>query len=254
MKKLLMAAGIAAALFSGLVQADTLELADGSLLEGKFVGSSNGIIMFDTGAGIEAFPEAEVVGIFISSGVKTRSSKNVAKTPSPPASAPPAPAQVTIPGGTRLVIRMSDGIDTRRHSAGHRFRGQLEGAVAIDGITVIPRGTILYGKITQASTGGRTVGSASMAMEFTDVMIDDQLYEIATTGLTARTENEAARTIGRTARASVLGALISGSSGARTGAAVGLGASILTSGASINVPAGTIMETSLRVPLTVPSP
>ena len=41
--------------------ADTLELADGTLLEGDFVGSSNGIIMFDTGDGIEAFPESEVV-------------------------------------------------------------------------------------------------------------------------------------------------------------------------------------------------
>ena len=44
--------------------ADTLELADGSLLEGNFVGSSNGIVMFNTGDGIEAFPESEVAGIF----------------------------------------------------------------------------------------------------------------------------------------------------------------------------------------------
>ena len=47
-------------LFIGVAIADTLELADGTLLEGDFVGSSNGIIMFNTGDGIEAFPEAEV--------------------------------------------------------------------------------------------------------------------------------------------------------------------------------------------------
>ena len=58
-------------LLLGQATADTLELADGSLLEGDFVGSSNGIVMFDTGTGIEAYPEAEVVGIYLSSGVQT---------------------------------------------------------------------------------------------------------------------------------------------------------------------------------------
>ncbi len=255
MNKIRLKLGIYASLFATLLHADTLELADGSLLEGDFVGSSNGIIMFNTGAGIEAFPEAEVVGIYISSGVETRQKKQAVPAEAPRAKQPPpSPPQVTIPAGTRMVIRMSDSVDTRRHSAGHRFRGQLEAAVAVDGITVIPRGTIVHGRITGASSGGRVVGSSSMSMEFTDVMIDDQLYEIATTGLKARTQDEAARTAGRTARAAVIGALISGSSGARTGAAVGLGASILTSGASINVPAGTLLETNLRAPLTVPRP
>ena len=63
--------------------------------------------------------------------------------------------------------------------------------------------------------------------------------------------SEAARTIGRTARAAAIGGLIGGSSGARTGARVGVGASILTSGTSINVPAGTILETTPVEPLTV---
>ena len=39
---------------------------------------------------------------------------------------------------------------------------------------------------------------------------------------------------GRTARAAAIGGLIDGSSGARTGAKVGLGASIITGGANIN--------------------
>ena len=60
-----------AAFSTGVLFADTIELADGTLLEGDFVGSSNGIVMFDTGDGIEAFPESEVVGIFLSAGVET---------------------------------------------------------------------------------------------------------------------------------------------------------------------------------------
>jgi hypothetical protein len=236
------------------VFADTLELADGTLLEGDFVGSSNGIVMFNTGDGIEAFPEAEVAGIFLSQGVATRQ----AEAPPPPpakAQAPapaPKPTTVTIPSGPRLVLRTSDAIDSKRHQAGHRFRAQLESAIVIDGITAVPRGAFVHGRIAQASQGGRAVGSSSMAIEFTDLMIDDQLFEIATDGMQAQTGNEARRTAGRTARSAVIGGLIGGSSGARTGAAVGVGASILTSGASINVPAGTILETRLRVAVTVP--
>jgi hypothetical protein len=228
-------------LLSSLVRADTLELADGTLLEGDFVGSSNGIIMFNTGDGIEAFPEEQVVGLFLSAGV-ANAERLRTETPS----------MFTVPAGTRLVIRMTDTIDSRRHGAGHRFRGQLEGALAINGTVVVPRGTFVHGRITQASQAGRVAGSSQMTIEFTDIMIDDQLFEIRTSGLAAQTDNEAGRTLGRTARAAAIGGLVSGSSGARTGAKVGVGASILTSGASINVPAGTILETSLAAPLELP--
>ena len=254
MKKLLKVLIAVSAFSLANVFADTLELADGTLLEGDFVGSSNGIVMFNTGDGIEAFPEDEVAGIFLSQGVATRQ----AEAPPPPpakAQAPapaPKPTTVTIPSGTRLVLRTSDAIDSRRHQAGHRFRAQLESAIVIDGITAVPRGAFVHGRITQASQGGRAVGSSAMAIEFTDLMIDDQLFEIATEGMQSKTGNEAARTAGRTARSAVIGGLIGGRSGARTGAAVGVGASILTSGASINVPAGTILETRLRVAVTVP--
>jgi hypothetical protein len=246
MKQLLTALLTVSSLILGIAMADTLELADGTLLEGDFVGSSNGIVMFNTGDGIEAFPEAEVVGIFLSDGVATRAAATQEQQPAS------RPTTVTIPTGTRLVIRTADGIDSRRHQAGHRFRGQLESAIVIDGITAVPRGAFVHGRITQASQGGRAVGSSAMAIEFTDLMIHDRLFEIATEGLQAQTGNEGRRTLGRTARAAAIGGLIDGSSGARTGAAVGLGASVLTSGQSINVPAGTILETRLRVPVTVP--
>jgi hypothetical protein len=245
MRKSTIALGLAAAIVVSQTLADTLELADGTLLEGNMVGMSNGIIMFNTGSGIEAFPESEVVAIYNSEGVAAR---EAAQTQAEPAK----PATVTIPGGTRLVIRMSEAIDSRRHSTGHRFRGQLESALVVDGITVAPRGTMLYGRIAQASSGGRAVGSAAMAIEFTDIMLDDQMHEIATSGLQTQTKNEAGRTTGRTARAAVIGGLYGGSSSAKKGAKIGLGTSILTSGASINVPAGTIMETTLSAALTVP--
>ena len=225
---------------SGSLVADTLELADGTLLEGDFVGSSNGVIMFNTGDGIEAFPEDQVVGLFLSEGVAT--AEQMAQS---------NPNSVTVPAGTRLVIRTTDDIDSNRHSAGHRFRGQLEGALVVNGVTAVPRGTFLHGRITQARQSGRMVGSSELAIEFTDLMVDDVLVPISTGELSAQTDGEGARTVGRTARAAAVGRLIGGSSGARTGARVGAGASILTRGASINIPRGTILETTLAAPVTI---
>ena len=227
---------------SGFVIADTLELSSGEIFEGDFIGSSNGIIMFDTGEGIEAFPEDEVVGVFFSSGVETAIDL----------AADTAPDSITVPAGTRLVIRMVESIDTRQHSAGHRFRGQLEGALVVDGVTAVPRGAFVHGRIVSSNQSGRAVGSSQLVAEFTDVMIDDQLIPMATGALAAQTSGEAGRTVGRTARAAAIGGLIDGSSGAKTGARVGAGVSILTKGASINIPRGTILETTLGAALTVP--
>ena len=242
MYQLIRAAGtLLLILLAGYSLADTLELADGTIIEGDFVGSSNGIVMFNTGDSIEAYTEDQVVGIFLSSGVATAQAL----------AATPEPSSVVVPAGTRLVIRMVDSIDSRRHSAGHKFRGQLEGALVSDGVTVAPRGTFMYGTITSAKQSGRMAGSSELAMEFTDIMIDDQLYPLATDGLVARTGGEAGRTVGRTARSAAIGGLIGGSSGARTGAKVGVGASLLTSGQSLNIPAGTLLETALRVPLQI---
>lgn len=228
---------IVSVLTPAIIQADTIELYDGRLLEGDFIGSSNGIIMFDTGGGIEAFPEDKVVGIYLSAGVETKQAMEN--------------ASITVPTGTRLVIRTSDEINSSRHSAGHRFTGQLEGALVVDGTTVAPRGAIVHGQITQAGSARRLAGTAELAITFTDIVIDDQLKAISTTGLAAESGNEAANTVGRTARAAAIGGLIGGRDGARTGARVGAGASILTSGTSLSVPAGTILETTLAAPLEV---
>jgi hypothetical protein len=221
--------------------ADTLELADGTLLEGDFIGSSNGIVMFNTGDSIEAFPEDKVVGIFLSGGVETREML----------SSEPVADVITVPSGTRMVIRTTDNIDSRQHGVGHRFRGQLEGALVVNGTTVAPRGAFVHGRVAQANQAGRVAGRSELAIEFTDIMIDDQLFPVMTTGIEAQGDSQAASSLGRTARTAAIGGLIGGRSGARTGARVGVGASLLTRGESINIPRGTILEARLSAPLNV---
>ena len=225
---------------ASVATADTLELADGTILEGDLVGNSNNIVMFDSGNGIEAYPESEVVGIYLSAGVETREAMQQE-----------APSSVTVASGTRMVIRTTEAIDTRQHPPGHRFRGQLEGALVVDGVTAVPNGAYVYGQVVEAKKSGRLAGKAELTIVFTDLMINEQLYPISSALLGATGGNEAGKTVGRTARAAAIGGLVSGSSGAKTGAKVGVGASIITSGSSLSVPAGSLIETELTEPLTI---
>jgi hypothetical protein len=223
------------------LMADTLELVDGSLVEGRYIGGNSSSIMFEAAGEVTAHETSEIVALYLSDGVAAAEA----------ISAAPAAQVITVPQGTRLLIRTSEALDSKRHPAGHRFRGQLEGALVVQGQEVAPRGSTVYGQITQAKQSGRVAGSSELAIEFTDLMIGDRLFPITTSGLKAQTGGTGKQTVGRTARAAAVGGLIGGSSGARTGAKVGVGASILTSGKSINIPAGTLVEASLSTPLTL---
>ncbi len=218
---------------------DVLNLTDGTILEGELIGRDNGIVMFRVNGEIRAFPEAQVAAL-IETGQQAQ--------PATPAS---ISAIYTVPEGTKLVLSMLEDVNSRQHSVGHKFRAQLEGALVVNGVTVVPRGAIIMGEITQARQARRTRGQSELAMEFTDILIADQLVSIATGDLLMQGSREGANTVRRAARGALLGGLINGTDGARDGAKVGAGVALLTKGASINVTRGTILETELTVPLTL---
>ena len=76
-------------------------------------------------------------------------------------------------------------------------------------------------------------------------MINNQLVPIRTSAVKAVSEETGKSTVGRTTRAAAIGGLIDGSSGAKTGAKVGAGASLLTSGSQVYIPRGTLLEYTL---------
>ena len=98
------------------LMADTLELADQSLIEGRYIGGNANSIMFEAAGEITAYETSEIVALYLSDGVAA--AQTIA--------AAPAAQVITVPEGTRLVIRISEALDSKKHSAGHRFRGQLE--------------------------------------------------------------------------------------------------------------------------------
>src|ERR1700739_4485453 len=67
-----------------------------------------------------------------------------------------APAQsktkVTVPAGTRILIRTIDPIDTTKQKTGYRFTASLETNLQWDDVVVAPRGTTVYGRLAEASS------------------------------------------------------------------------------------------------------
>ena len=159
-------------------------------------------------------------------------------------------AAVTVPAGTGFLVRTSQAISTDQMSAGYRFTARLEADLVADGHVVAARGSTVYGIVTQAKKSRRASGTAAISFTLTDIMINNQMKPVVTNEVGAESANTTASTVGKTGRAAAIGGLIDGSSGAKTGAKVGLGASILTRGKAVTIPSGTLLDFRLQQPFS----
>ncbi|MEH6556223.1 MAG: hypothetical protein V7459_12150 [Oceanicoccus sp.] len=238
-------------LSNGLLNADTLIMNDGQVIEGKFVARDDQNVTFEIGGQLVKFPTAGVKSVAMDMAAPVPAAPVAAAPVAPVAPAPAKPESITVPAGTRVMARMVDALDSKRHKEGHRFTARLEADMVVDGNTVAPRGATLYGILTTSKSSGRAAGSSEISMTFTDIMVNNQMHSIETTGLKAKTDNTAKKTAGTVGKGALLGGLLGGSDDAKRGAAIGLGLSVLTSGNQINIPRGTLVEFELRAPLTI---
>lgn len=105
-----------------------------------------------------------------------------AATPAPaPAAAPTTPAApklARVPAGTRLRVRVLDGIDARKAAVGDRFAASLENGLGIDGVAILPVGTKLYGRVSELRATGPV--ASRLKLELTQLMLRGELMDIVT--------------------------------------------------------------------------
>ena len=241
--KLLYVLPCLALLLGGTVAADTLELANGKSMEGKFVGRESGVVKFETREGIVvSIDEKDVKNIVFGGASSSTATKPVVKESAGP---------VTAPAGTVIHVRLKEPINSKQHSAGHKFTAVTEADVVANGHVVVPKGSTVYGVLQTSQQAGRVAGKSEMTMAFTGIMVNNQIKPIQAGEIKAVAEGGSGQeTASRTGRFAVIGALASGSKGAKRGAKIGLGASLLTRGGSINVPAGTLLDFPLSAPFS----
>src|SRR5271154_3740093 len=73
--------------------------------------------------------------------------------------------RITVPAGTRILIRMIDSIDSSKQKAGFRFTASLETNLQAEDTVIAPRGTTVYGRLTDASSSGRMKGGSDLKLE-----------------------------------------------------------------------------------------
>ena len=132
-----------------------------------------------------------------------------------------AESRITVPAGTRILIRTVDSIDSSKQKAGFRFTATLETNLQAEDRVVAPRGTTVYGRLAQASSAGRMKGSSELTLELTDIVINGTAYPLLTSTYEVKGKGEGGNTAKKVVGGAGLGALIGGLAGGGKGAGIG---------------------------------
>ena len=244
----------------GAVAADTLELKDGRVLQGRYLGGTQAVLRFEVNGDLQTFNVTDIVALTFTG--------NSGATAAPAAAVPVAPRSayasaaggtVTIPAGESLLVRMIDGVDSSKNHVGDIFHASLETDLTVNGVLVARKGTDVYGRLAEAKEAGHIAGSSELMLELTRIVIDGRDYPVVSSDYTlqgkGRGKNTAEKVGGGAALGAIIGAIAGGGKGAAIGAGVGAGAGgavqVLTRGQQVKVPSETLLEFRLQQPVTV---
>src|SRR5579863_796488 len=261
--------------------ADTLQMKDGRVIQGTFLGGTHASVQFNTNGKIELYNVGDIISVTFT-GAPSASSAPPAASPAPSTSAaiapPPAPIpaetpppsqssaananSLTVPAGTDLLVRMIDSIDSDKNNIGDRFRASLEQDFVVDGAVIARKGTDVYGRLAEVKEAGHFQGKAQLKLELTDISIHNRLQPIVTGDYevsgSSRGEDTAKKVgIGAVA-GTLIGAIAGGGKGAAIGAGVGAGAGaavqVVTKGEQVHVPSETLLDFRIAQPFSVSTP
>ncbi len=170
------------ALMSVSASADTLQMKDGRVIQGRFLGGTQASVQFEANGKIDLYDVGQVLSITFTGAPTASSAMPAAQStsvsqPSPSSAARPG-SGVTVPAGTSLLVRMIDSVDSDKNHVGDRFRASLEQDLAVDGVVVVPKGADVYGRLAEAKEAGHFEGKSQLKLELTDILIDSRLQPV----------------------------------------------------------------------------
>jgi len=244
--------------------ADSLELKNGSLVNGTFIGGNQTRVTFQVGSSLQSYDIADVCSLRFDSDAQVSSTSASSNRPTAPSDTrnnedvQPL-SSVTIPAGTRISIRTIDSIDSSTNHVGDRFQASLAEPVLIDGHVVIPKGTDVYGRLEESKETGTFTGRSQLRLQLTGIVVNGQNVPLVTgeyeVSGKSKGESTAKRTAGGAAIGGIIGAIAGGGKGAAigagTGAAVGAGSEIITKGDQVKIPSETLLDFTLQKSLTI---
>ncbi len=175
--------------FLGAAAADTLELRDGRVLKGKYLGGTQAVLRFEINGEVQTFNTTDAVALTFT-GNAGRSAPAAALAPAAvPSNSMAGSASggdVTIPAGQSLLVRMIDGVDSAKNHVGDVFHGSLETDVTVGNTIVARKGTDVYGRLANAEKSGTFTGKSELQLELTRMVIDGKDYPVVSSDYRAK--------------------------------------------------------------------
>src|SRR5713226_1319053 len=248
--------------FAGAAAADTLELRDGRVLKGKYLGGTQAVLRFEINGEVQTFNTTDAVALTFT-GNAGRSAPAAALAPAAvPSNSMAGSASggdVTIPAGQSLLVRMIDGVDSAKNHVGDVFHGSLETDVTVGNTIVARKGTDIYGRLANAEKSGTFTGKSELQLELTRLVIDGKDYPLVSSDYNLQGKGRGGDTAKKVGGGAVLGAVIGAIAGGGKGAAIGAaagggagaGVQIITHGEQVKVPSEALLEFRLQQPVTI---
>jgi hypothetical protein len=158
-----------------------------------------------------------------------------------------------------LALELTTPLSTETAQVEMPVAARLRRPVVVDGLTVLPAGTIFHGSVIDTERAGRVRGRSYLAFRFTQVETDGQRDSARTNTISFEgeaTKSEDATKVGVGAGVgAAIGGLLGGGKGAVKGAAIGgaagAGTVLATRGRDVVLPAGSEVNTTLSSPFEI---
>ncbi|HET9180347.1 MAG TPA: YMGG-like glycine zipper-containing protein [Terriglobia bacterium] len=263
------AAAITVCFLVPLLHADSIKFKNGQTVQGKYLGGTDSQVTFYTNNQLMHYAIADIDSIVFGGPAATPSAAAPAVAPAPVIKEAAAPAQtasttsganVLVPAGTHIVVRMIDGINSDQNKVGDTFQASLEDPLIVDSTQVAAKGTTVYGKLEQVKSAGRIQGQSELRLVLTGIMLNGSTHNIVTGDYEVQGSSRGHQTAKRAGigalAGGVIGAIAGGGKGAAIGAGVGAGAgtavSVMTHGQQVHVPSETVLDFTLEQPVQLP--
>jgi hypothetical protein len=170
------------------------------------------------------------------------------------------PADVDVPAGTNLTIRINQRISVKTSRAGDRFDGEIVEPVVGDNNTVIvPKGTPVAGIVEVSHRRGHFRGASILELRLTSMTLNGNRYRLDTRDLRRGKKGKGKRSAAFIGGGSGLGMLVGGVAtggvgllvGGLAGAGAGTAVAGLTGNRDIEIPSESIVHFRLANDLVV---
>jgi type IV secretion system protein VirB10 len=191
----------------------------------------------------------------------------------PAPSASPTPNEYIVPAGTHILLRLTNAVNTKSTVTGDRVYFETAIPIFVNGRMIIPQGSYINGRVTDAKSAGKVKGRAELALEYDSITLRssgisrdlrslpdsvDTVGNLNKSEGRIQSESSKGADAGRVAQTTAIGTGVGaavGSAAGHIGAGAGLGAaggaiaglaSVLGSrGKQVVLPVGTTMDMTL---------